>query len=162
MSATLPDLTPRELLELLLGHLGFVFEIEETQQEEHQVLNIRTRDPGRLIGRDGHTLEDLQYLVNRLLNHPESPEVSSPHHPRLIIDVEGYRQKEQQEFLNSILDRAARVKRTGEPDKLPPMNAYERWTIHQAFKEDPDVRTRSVQAEGSKLKYIVLEPRAPR
>ncbi len=161
MSETSSDLSPRELLELMLGHLGFVFELEETQQEEHTALNIRTRDPGRLIGRDGHTLEDLQYLVNRLMNHADQGEMGSPsHYPRVIIDVEGYRQKEQQEFLNGIRDRANRVKRTGTPDQLPPMNAYERWTIHQAFKDDPDVRTRSVQSPGSKLKYIVLESKS--
>ncbi len=34
-----PNLTPRETLELMLGHLGFVFEIEETQNDEHPVLN---------------------------------------------------------------------------------------------------------------------------
>lgn len=161
MPGTTSDLSPRELLELMLGHLGFVFEIEENQQDDHLVLNIRTRDPGRLIGRDGHTLEDLQYLVNRLFNQVDPAETpGAGQHPRLIVDVEGYRQKEQQDFLDGIRERVARVKRTGEPDKLPPMNAYERWTVHQAFKDDPDIRTRSIQPPGSKLKYIVLEPRS--
>lgn len=158
MSTSHPELSPRELLELMLGHLGFVFEIEETTQDEHLVLNIRTRDPGRLIGRDGHTLEDLQYMINRLLDHPEESGPGSVH-PRVVIDVEGYRQKEQEDFLNSIRDRATRVKRSGEPEKLAPMNAYERWSIHQAFKDDPEVRTRSVAVPGSKLKYILIEPR---
>lgn len=157
MSSSQPELSPRELLELMLGHLGFVFEIEESTQAEHLLLNIRTRDPGRLIGRDGHTLEDLQYMINRLLDHPE--ESSSGGHPRVVIDVEGYRQKEQEDFLNTIRERAARVKRSGEPEKLAPMNAYERWSIHQAFKDDPEVRTRSVAVPGSKLKYILIERR---
>ncbi len=55
-----PSLTPRETLELLLGHLGFVFEVEETHEGDHLVLNIRTRDPARLVGREGRTLDDLQ------------------------------------------------------------------------------------------------------
>jgi spoIIIJ-associated protein len=159
-----PDLSPREMLELMLGHLGFVFEVEETVTENQTLLNIRTRDPGRLIGRDGHTLEDLQYMLNRLTGHQEhDPEVAeTPHHrPRLIIDVEGYKQKEQMDFLESIRQKAAQVKRTGTAEELPPMNSYERFTIHQAFKDDPEIRTRSVQASHAKLKAIVLELRQP-
>ncbi len=49
----------RETLELMLGHLGLVFEVEEIEQAGRLVLNIHTREAARLIGRDGHTLEDL-------------------------------------------------------------------------------------------------------
>jgi spoIIIJ-associated protein len=156
--ASSTDLTPRELLELMLGHLGFVFELEENQQGERLTLNIRTRDPGRLIGRDGHTIEDLQFLLNRLLDHPE-PGAHDTHGPRVIVDVEGYRQKEQEDFLDAIRERAERVKRTGQPERLQPMNAFERWSVHQAFQADPEVRTRSIELPGSKLKAISLEPR---
>ena len=76
----------------------------------------------------------------------------------MIVDVEGHRQKEQQDFLTEVRERAERVKRGGTPETLPPMNAYERWTIHQAFKDDPDVRTRSVEGAG-RLKQIVIEAR---
>ena len=116
-----PNLTPRETLELLLGHLGFVFEIEETQSDDHVVLNIRTRDPGRLVGREGRTLDDLQYLLNRMMDRGE--EGAS----RVIVDVEGHRQKEQLDFLAAVRERAERVRSTGAPETLPPMNAYERW-----------------------------------
>ena len=138
-----------ETLELMLGHLGFVFEIEETRGDEHPVLNIRTRDPGRLIGRDGRTLEDLQYLLNRMIDR--GSETS-----RVIVDVEGYREKEQHDFLAEIRHRADRVRQTGEPETLPPMNAFERWTVHQAFKDDAEIGTRSVETAG-RLKTIVLE-----
>ena len=148
-----PNLTPRETLELLLGHLGFVFEIEETQSDDHVVLNIRTRDPGRLVGREGRTLDDLQYLLNRMMDRGE--EGAS----RVIVDVEGHRQKEQLDFLAAVRERAERVRSTGAPETLPPMNAYERWTVHQAFKDDPDLRTRSIQGDGPRHKQVVIEPR---
>ena len=67
--------------------------MEEIEQGGRAILNVRTREAGRLIGRDGHTLEDLQYLLNRILNrHDETA-------PNIIVDVEGYRQKESQDFL---------------------------------------------------------------
>jgi predicted RNA-binding protein Jag len=43
----------RETLELMLGHLGLVFEVEELEPAGRHVLNIHSREAGRLIGRDG-------------------------------------------------------------------------------------------------------------
>jgi spoIIIJ-associated protein len=148
----MPVLSPRETLEMMLGHLGLVFEVEETEQGGRPVLNISTREAGRLIGRDGHTLEDLQYLLNRILNrHDEAA-------PNVIVDVEGYRQKESQDFLGRIRELAEQVRRTGRPIVLAPMNSFDRRLVHQAFAEDPDIATRSEEG-ASRLKQITLVPR---
>jgi spoIIIJ-associated protein len=148
----MPSLSPRETLEMMLGHLGLVFEVEEAAQGGRTVLNIRTREAGRLIGRDGHTLEDLQYLLNRILNrHDESA-------ANVVIDVEGYRQKEKQDFLGRIRELADHVRQNGQPIILSPMNSFDRRLVHQAFAEDPDIATKS--EEGSaRLKSITLVPR---
>jgi spoIIIJ-associated protein len=145
----MPVLSPRETLEMMLGHLGLVFEVEETEQGGRSVLNVNTREAGRLIGRDGHTLEDLQYLLNRILNrHDENA-------PSVIIDVEGYRQKENQDFLGRIRELAEQVRRTGRPLVLEAMNSFDRRLVHQAFAEDPDIATRSEEG-ASRLKQITL------
>ena len=157
--------SPKELLELLLGHLGFVFEVEESHEPadrgERLRLNIRTRDPGRLIGRDGRTIDEIEYLLNRLVDHEEEGEASVHQTPRIIVDVEGYRRKEQDDFLDTVRQKADRVRESGKPEVLPPMNAYERWMIHQAFQADPTVTTKSVAVEGGngKLKTVVLQLR---
>jgi spoIIIJ-associated protein len=129
--------------------------VEETNQGGRIVLNIRTRDAGRIIGRDGHTLEDLQYLLNRILNrHDENA-------PGVIIDVEGYRQKEKQDFLGRIRELAEQVRRTGRPLALAPMNSFDRRLVHQAFAEDPDIATQSEEGT-ARLKQITLVPRPVR
>jgi spoIIIJ-associated protein len=150
----MPTLNARETLELMLGHLGLVFEVEEADQGGRSVLNIRTREAGRIIGRDGHTLEDLQYLLNRILNrHDESA-------ANVIIDVEGYRQKENQDFLERIRELAEQVRHTGQPVVLAPMNSFDRRLVHQAFAEDPDVTTQS-EEKAARLKQITLVSRKP-
>ncbi|MBT5321536.1 MAG: KH domain-containing protein, partial [Verrucomicrobiales bacterium] len=59
---------PKSILENLLNRLGFDATVEETPMEDGSLLNVNTEDdPGRLIGRQGRTLSDLQYLTNRLL-----------------------------------------------------------------------------------------------
>lgn len=143
----------RETLELMLGHLGFVFEIEEMEPSGRLVLNIHTREAGRLIGRDGHTLEDLQYLLNRILDRSED-DVSN-----VIVDVEGYRQKEKQDFLGRVRELADQVRRTGQPLVLAPMNSFDRRLVHQAFAEDSEITTQSEEG-GARLKQITLMPRS--
>jgi spoIIIJ-associated protein len=139
----------KETLELMLGHLGLVFEVEEMEPSGRLVLNIHTREAGRLIGRDGHTLEDLQYLLNRILYRNEEGAAN------VIVDVEGYRQKEKQDFLGHVRELADQVRRTGHPVSLDPMNSYDRRLVHQAFVDDPEIATQS--EEGSaRLKQITL------
>jgi len=58
---------PKATLEHLLQHLGFAAAVEEHHLEDGLLLDVKTEDSGRLIGRQGQTLSDLQYLVNRLL-----------------------------------------------------------------------------------------------
>jgi len=61
-------MTPKELLDTMLGYLGFVVQIEETRNEGgNPTLQIYTEESRRLIGRNGETLEAIQFLLNRLL-----------------------------------------------------------------------------------------------
>src|SRR5439155_11650025 len=61
-------MTPKDLLDTMLGYLGFVVQIEETTNEGgNPTLQIYTEESRRLIGRDGETLEAIQFLLNRLL-----------------------------------------------------------------------------------------------
>jgi predicted RNA-binding protein Jag len=58
---------PKATLERLLTLLGFEVTVEEHHLEDGVFLDVKTDDSGRLIGRQGQTLSDLQYLTNRLL-----------------------------------------------------------------------------------------------
>ncbi len=157
-----PQESPREILESILGHLGFSFEIEETQELEGPTLNIITRDPGRLIGRNGHTIDELEYLLNRILESQQdiNPSASPSPFKKIRIDVEHYRKAERDQFITRWKERAEHVRTTGEAVKLPPMNSYNRLLIHQFFKDDPDIKTRSEESsDRSGMKSIILEPR---
>src|SRR2546425_6767336 len=58
---------PKATLEELLQHLGFPSTVEEHHLDDGLLLDVKADDSGRLIGRQGQTLSDLQYLLNRLL-----------------------------------------------------------------------------------------------
>jgi predicted RNA-binding protein Jag len=42
---------------------------------------------------------------------------------------------------------------------MEPLNAYDRYVIHQALKEDQDVETHSVEVDGSDKKVILIRPK---
>jgi spoIIIJ-associated protein len=88
-------------------------------------------------------------LLNRILNRSEEGAAN------VIVDVEGYRQKEKQDFLGRIRDMAEEVRRTGEPLVLAPMNSFDRRLVHQAFAEDPEIRTHSEEGT-ARLKQVTL------
>src|SRR5207237_4324945 len=65
---TKTKMTPKELLDTMLGYLGFVVEIAEMQSEGGNLtLQIYTEESRRLIGHDGEMLDAIQFLLNRLL-----------------------------------------------------------------------------------------------
>ncbi len=145
--------TAKELLDTLLGYLGFVCEITEMEDETGPVLMIYTGESERLIGQHGERLQDIQYLLNRILQE------KCPDCPRVTVDCEHYRAMRDDELIARVKERAERVRRTGRPITLDPMNSYDRRTVHNAFKHDPEVETSSPPGD-RRMKCITLRRRS--
>ncbi|MBL68809.1 MAG: single-stranded DNA-binding protein [Verrucomicrobiales bacterium] len=143
---------PKEILQEMLNRLGFEATIEENETEKGTVLNIETDDPGRLIGRRGRTLSDLQYLTNRInfQNNKEAPKVS--------VDVGNYRNETSSDMASKALEAAEKARRWGDIVELPPMNAYDRRVVHQTLKEAGDISTESIEVDGTNHKAIIIRP----
>ena len=149
-------MTPKELLDTILGYLGFVVQIEEMQNEAgNSVLQIYTEESRRLIGRDGETLEAIQFLLNRLLQAKDK-EAS-----KVVVDCEHYRSMREDRIVQRVRELADRVRITGRSLQLEPMNSYERRLVHNAFKDDPDVATWS-PSDSARIKQITLLKRHPK
>ncbi|HTV63067.1 MAG TPA: R3H domain-containing nucleic acid-binding protein [Verrucomicrobiae bacterium] len=144
---------PKEVLERILASLGFQATVEEHKMDEGVLLDVKTDDAGRLIGRQGQTLADLQYLTNRLL-FQQSPEA-----PKVMVDVGGYRTQAREALVKKAKEAADKVRRWGDAVELEPLNAFDRRVVHQALKDDPDVETHSVEVDGTDKKAILLRPR---
>ena len=144
---------PKDTLEKILSSLGFPATVEEHQLEEGVLLDVKTDDAGRLIGRQGQTLSDLQYITNRILFQQNASA------PKIMVDVGGYRAQAREALVKKAKDAAEKVRRWGDAVELEPMTAFDRRVVHQALKDDPDVETRSVEVEGTDKKAILLRPR---
>ena len=131
-------------------------EIEETTNEGgNPTLQIYTEESRRLIGRDGETLEAIQFLLNRLL------QARDKNAEKVIVDCEHYRSMREDRIVQRVRELAERVRITGRSLQLEPMNSYERRLVHNAFKDDPEVATWS-PSDSARIKQITLLKRQPK
>lgn len=144
----------KEILDTMLGYLGFVCDIKEFETENGLTLQVYTPERDRLIGRHGETLEDIQFLTNRLL------QAQDKNAPRVQVDVEHFREMREDGLVQKVRQIAEMVRKTGRPFHLEPMNAYDRRIIHNAFKDDPEVMTWS-PPDDARIKRITLKKRTP-
>ena len=144
---------PKATLEKILALLGFQATVEEHQIEDGLLLDIKCDDASRLIGRQGQTLSDLQYIVNRMIFQAD------PEAPRVTVDVGGYRTQAREALVKKAKEAAEKVRRFGDIVELEPLNSFERRIVHQAIKDDPDIESQSVEVEGTDKKVILLRPK---
>src|SRR6202051_4853682 len=144
---------PKATLETILQLLGFTATVEEHPLEDGFLLDVKTEDSGRLIGRQGRTLSDLQYITNRLLFQQD------PTCPKIMVDVSGYRAQAREALVKKAKDAAEKVRRWGDVVELEPLTAFDRRVIHHALKDDPTIETHSVEVEGTEKKAILLRPK---
>lgn len=151
----------KDVVRELLGHMGIQAEVMAVDNpstvplsaDEPQTIfiDVLGQDLGMLIGRRGDHLSQIQYLVTMLVNRKVDTWT------RVIVDVEGYRNR-REESLVGLAERVARqVSRSQRAIDLEPMPPNERRIIHLTLQEHPDVQTHST-GEGHQRR-ITVEPR---
>lgn len=143
----------KDILEKILELLSFSVTVEEHPLEDGLLLEVKTDDSGRLIGRQGQTLSDLQYITNRLLFQQDQSS------PKVMVDVGGYRAQAREALVKKAKEAAEKVRRWGDVVELEPLNAFDRRIVHNAIKDDPDIETHSVEVEGTEKKVILFRPK---
>jgi spoIIIJ-associated protein len=144
---------PKEIVEKILTALGFTVTVEEQKFDDGVMLDVKMEDSGRLIGRQGQTLSDLQYLTNRILFQQD------PTSPKVMVDIGGYRAQSRAALVQRAKEAAEKVRRWGDAVELEPMSAFDRRIVHHALKDDPDIETHSVEVEGTEKKVLRLRPK---
>lgn len=141
-----------KILDTMLGNLGFAATIEVQQSADGPCLQIHTGDSPALIGSDGDRLDDLQYLVNRILRR------HFPKAERIKVDCEHFRSIQEDHLHEEVRGIAERVKSTGKPYQMRPLNAYYRRLVHNVLVDNPDVVSHS-PAGDERLKRITISPK---
>lgn len=130
--------------------LGVDAEITAFEDEQGLHVDVWGDDVGLMIGRKGSTLEAIQTLCAAALRR------SSGLRPRIILDIEHYKQKRREKLTERALRLAERVRGSNRPLRMDPMSAEERKIVHEALKDEPGVETWSEGEEPER--QVVISP----
>jgi spoIIIJ-associated protein len=146
--------TAAKILDTMLGHLGLAATIEVQETHDGLCLQIHSAHSKVIIGRDGERLDDLQYLVNRILRRQIGKA------ERIKVDCEHFRSIREDQMAAEIKEIAERVKVTGNPYQMRPLNAYYRRMVHHILVDDPLIQTHSPEGD-DRLKSITISVKSP-
>ena len=114
-------------------------------------VSITSEKLGFLIGYRGETLYALQSILTAIAGKGVEQRV------RVILDIEGYKEK-REKTLEELAEKVAKtVIRTKKPIKLEPMKAYERKIIHSKLQGNTRVETTSVGEEPHRRIIVSLK-----
>ncbi len=114
------------------------------------IIDMVGDDSGVLIGKYGQTLYALQYLVNIILNKGNANPL------KVLLDVQGYRERREESLKTVARSAAARAKRQGRKVKLEPLPIHERRIIHLTLQDDKSVFTYSEGEDPNR--YVIIAP----
>ncbi len=126
------------------------------EQTSKPFVNITGDDLSLIIGKEGQTLDALEYLVNLCLRRQDARI-----NYRVMLEAAGYRERRKKNLIALAERLAAKVKRTGRPVSLQPMPARERRIVHVALKEFKGVKTHS-SGQGANRKVVITPTRRKR
>jgi spoIIIJ-associated protein len=141
-----------DYLERLLDILDVDGDIDLDVEGDRASVAVVGGELKTLIGPDGATLEALQELTR--LAVAQSTGIRS----RLMLDIGGFRAKRRAELTSLASAAAERVGQSGQPERMAPMNPFERKVVHDVVSGAAGVRSES-EGEEPNRRVVVLPER---
>ncbi len=104
-----------------------------------------------VIGHDGRTLDNLQYLIRKIASR------SLPDKTMIDLDVGDFRERRTEELKEKAVELADLVKKDGKTQAIPALNPSERRVVHVTLQDDKSIRSRSV-GDGIFKKVLIFKP----
>jgi spoIIIJ-associated protein len=146
--------TVSELLDKMRVH-ALVSAHYGTSDDPHSrppvMVEVHGDDLSILIGPRAETLNALQYISGLIVGKELGHSVS------MIVDVEGYRARREQQIRQLARRMADQAIKTGRRQVLEPMPANERRLVHIELRDNPDVTTQSIGEEPRRKVTIIPE-----
>jgi spoIIIJ-associated protein len=137
-----------DFLEGLLDAMDLPGDLRIRVTEDHAEVEVVEIGSGALIGRRGQTLEAIQELVRCALQR------EFQRRSRVKVDAEGYRSRRLEKLLEKAEEAIEDVLDGGEPERLEPMDVFERKAIHQLVATYDGVSSRSQGREPARRVII--------
>lgn len=141
----------REAVLAICAGLGLDAGVHVRKADDGVVATVQGEELGLLIGKHGHTIDAVEYLVNALI----ARRLDGAGH--VTVDAQDYRRR-REAVLHDAAERAAQTAAaTGRPVTMEPMSSAERKVVHLHLKDDAAVVTESAGREPQRC--VVVRPR---
>ena len=141
----------KDYLKDLTKDMGLDVTFESKIRDEQITIKMYSDNNNILIGKEGKTLQALSTVVKQVVYNKINA------YPYILLDVENYKDKQEQRLIRLAKNVARDVAKTKLPVELENMNSYERRIIHNALGESKKVYTESVGVEPNR--HIVVKPK---
>ncbi|MCI5133862.1 MAG: RNA-binding protein [Candidatus Electrothrix sp. AW2] len=141
----------QEDISTMLDLMGFPSTVTVTLKKYTVACHISDEYEEELVGREGRTLDSLQYLLRKITSR------RLPDRIMLSLDVGTYRERRAEELKELALNLASQVREDGKTQAIPALNPSERRVVHMVLQEDKTIRSRSVGA-GLFKKILIYKP----
>jgi spoIIIJ-associated protein len=140
----------KNILRKFFNLLGVKAEIEIIPRDKRYSVNVNTKNPYWLIGKDGQILEQLEYLLNLILRK-KAPNLS------IRLDIANFRKHKEETLKNKALAIVARVRELQREMRFDPVTEEEYRILRDFLKEIRDIKFYPVKEEDKTI--LVIAPR---
>lgn len=120
------------------------------ERDNSIVLDVKTTNSARVIGKHGDVLDSIQTLAGAIAN------IGREEYKKVVVDCENYRSQRENTLKELAEKLAKKAVEKGRKMVLEPMSPYERRIIHAALSENTEVKTVSEGKEPNR--YIAVIP----
>jgi spoIIIJ-associated protein len=138
-----------DFLEGLLDAMDLPGDLRIHVHDDHIEIEMIEVGTGALIGRRGQTLESIQELLRSAMQR------QFQRRSRVMVDVEGYRTRRLEKLLEKAEEAIDAVLASGDPERLEPMDVFERKAVHNLVAGVDGLISRSQGREPARR--IVIE-----
>jgi spoIIIJ-associated protein len=125
-------------LEDVTRAMGIPLSAELTEDRDGYRVNLVGDGGEALLWQRGDALRALQHVVNTAFRRQLGDD------RRVVVDCQHFRRDKDEELRQMAKFLAEKARRTGAPQQLGPLNAYERRIVHMAVAEEPGVTSESI------------------
>lgn len=138
-----------EFVKTIIKGMGIEANIEVSTKENVTTIKIYSSNNPVIIGKNGQNLEALTTIARQYIRN------ITPTGPRIIIDVEDYKDRQLQRIERLAKNLARDVVRTKTDVEMDNMNSYERRIVHNTLTGFKGITTESVGEEPNR--HIVIK-----
>jgi spoIIIJ-associated protein len=143
----------KEVLGTMLPLLSFEVKMNATLESNTVRIRMECDDAGRLIGRRGTTVNEIQFLLNRILQRKHKGI------PRVFLDVDGGKEEAaaaaiagapevpNEAAVERVKEVVAKVRRWGEPADTELMSETDRKTVQDFYSRDRELDVVAIQSK---------------